>query len=164
MNDTRHKGSFIQNVWRLALQLAAFVMLYSLLAHAINSAYALFSGAYKAGHAAAAVLVPLVFVDLPLRYAPLVWACIVVGVITYMVWAYICEQQWVQEAVEVEECWEEVQWYNPFSWFTAIVCTIVEVLKWVLKLICVWKWILVTVPVLVCVVVGVVIFVAQRAG
>ena len=66
----------------------------------------------------------------------------------------ICSWEWVQEPTQVEECWEEVTWYKPWSWGMAIVCTLVEVLKWVLKQICKWKKVLVIVLVITCIISG----------
>jgi len=65
----------------------------------------------------------------------------------------VCGSEWVQESVEVERCWEEKQWYNPWDWFTTIVCVTAEVLKWVLKWICKIYPILIIVLVIVCIVV-----------
>jgi len=108
------------------------------------------------------ILAPLIGVSIPLP-GPLAEAyivCIVVGVILYIVLKYLCAQEWVQERVQIKECWEEVKWYNPFSWFKALVCTIVEVLKWVLKTICKWTEVFVTILVITCIVITTIIILA----
>ena len=147
---------------RLMKEIVALGMLYSLAAHAINKAYLLFSGAYETMTlnqvaAAAPVLWVGITIPLPDPVAEILLICIIGGIITYLILAWVCSEEWVQEPVEIEECWEEVKWYNPFSWVKAIVCTVVEVLKWVLKQVCGWKEILVTILVVTCVVVGLII-------
>ena len=41
--------------------------------------------------------------------------CVIGGIMVYAVLKEICTEEWVQEPVQVEECWKEVKWYNPFS-------------------------------------------------
>lgn len=147
---------------KLAKELVALGMLYALAAHTVNKAYLLFSGAYKTMTlsqiaAAAPVAAPGIIIPLPDPVAEIVLICIIGGIITYLILAWVCSEEWVQEPVEIEECWEEVEWYKPWEWVVAIVCTVVEVLKWVLKQICEWKEVIVSVLVIICIVVGIII-------
>lgn len=158
---------FMADVWRLAQAGVALGALYSLVAHVVNMAYLLFTGGAEGltvRQIAAAEPVWSAFiriiVTVPDPIAEVVILCIVLGVITYVLLKYVCESEWVQETVEVEECWEEVKWYNPWSWVKAIVCTIVEVVKWVLKQICKWVKVVVTVLVIACIVVTLIIIFA----
>ena len=159
----RQSGGLIQ-LWRLAELFVAFTALYSLIAGVLNRIVTLASGAAgematRDALAAAPVATPAIGISIPLPdpVAELVIVCIVLGVITYVVLKWLCHEEWVQETVEVEECWEEVKWYNPWSWVVAIVCTVKEVLKWVLKQICGWVEVLVSVLVVACIVVGIII-------
>lgn len=156
---------FTIEVWRLLQLGVAFGALYSLVMHVVNKSYLLLSGAaqemtMRQVANAAPVAAPGITVTLPDPVAEVVIVCIVLGVITYVVLKYLCKSEWVQETVQVEECWEEVKWYNPFSWFVAIVCTIVEVLKWVLKQICKWVEVVVTILVVACIIVTLIIIFA----
>ena len=168
MNESRAKkpstliGRFIIDIWRILQLTIALGSLYTLLMHVIYRGYLLFSGATKEMTmsqiaSAQPVAAPGITIGLPDPIAEVVILCIVLGVITYIVLKYVCESEWVQEPVQVEECWEEVKWYNPFSWFVAIVCTIVEVLKWVLKQICKWVEVVVTVLVIACIAITLII-------
>jgi len=157
----------IIELWRLAQLFVVFSTLYSLIAEVVNKAAVLIEGVPVGMTAAAALAAdPLVepfikiVIPLPDPLAELIIACIVIGVLTYIVLKWVCESQWVRETVEIEECWEEVKWYNPFSWFVAIVCTIVEVVKWVLKQICGWVEALVIVLVILCIVISIIVVVA----
>lgn len=171
MNDIKTKkprtlvGKFILDIWRLLQLTVALGFLYTLLMRVINRGYLLLSGATKdmtmsQVDSASPVAAPGITIGLPGPIAETVIACIVLGTITYIVLKYLCESEWVQERVQVEKCWEEVKWYNPFSWFVAIVCTIVEVLKWVLKQICRWVEVTVTVLVIACIVIALIILLA----
>jgi hypothetical protein len=152
----------VTGVWRLTQLSVALGVLYSLVIQVANEATTLLAGTsgQASAHAhltAAPVASPLIRVvwDLPDPLAEVIIVCIVTGVVTYFVLSWVCSRQWVQEKVSVEKCWEEVRWYNPFSWFSAIVCTVVEVLKWVLKLICGWTWVAVLGLVITCIALGV---------
>ena len=153
---------FAIGIWHLAELIVAFGSLYSLAMHVINKSYLLLSGAARDMTlneiaAAAPVAAPGLTVTLPDPLATIIITCIVIGILVYVILTYLCEQEWVQEPVQIEKCWEEVTWYNPFSWVTAIVCTFVEVLKWVLKLICDWVPWIVIVLVISCIVIGIII-------
>lgn len=157
---------FVVEVWRLAVLVTAFAALISFAADVIYKLSVLFAGP-PAGMtglealAAAPAIALLVGVTIPLPYplAELILVCIITGVLTYILLKWVCESQWVQEPVEVEKCWEEVRWYNPFSWFVAIVCTIVEALKWVFKQICGWIEVLIVILVVTCIVVAILVVV-----
>lgn len=156
------RHDLITELWRLLQLTVGFFTLYSLIANVVNKVALLASGAAGGGAAdgmvtAAPVAAPGIVVTLPGPLAEIGIACIVLGVITYFVLKYLCESEWVQEEVEIEECWEEIKWYNPFSWVKAIVCTIVKALQWVLKTICGWVPVLVTGLVIACVIVSVII-------
>ena len=151
-----------RQAWRLAEEFVALFALYSLVVRIINRSYLFFSGEYKTMTlsqvvAAEPVTAAGITVILPDPVVEILIGCIVVGTITYVTLKYVCREEWVQEPVQVKECWEEVQWYNPFSWFTAIVCTFVEVLKWVLKQICEWVEEIVIGLVIICIVVTAII-------
>jgi hypothetical protein len=155
---------FINEVWRLAVLFTAFTALVSLIADVYHKLSVLFAGPPDGmteleALAAAPAVAQLVSVSIPLPdpLAELFIACIFTGVLTYIVLKWVCESQWVQEPVQVKECWEEVTWYNPFSWVAAIVCTVVEVLKWVLKQICGWVEVLIVTLVVICIVVVLVV-------
>jgi hypothetical protein len=77
--------------------------------------------------------------------------CFTVTVVTLVLLGLLCEEEWVQETVDVKKCWEEISW-NPWGWVKALVCTFVEVTRWVLKLVCEIKWALVITVAIVCVV------------
>lgn len=152
-------------VVKLAKEIVALGMLYSLIAHTINKTYLLLSGAYKTMTLEqittdTPIAVPGISITLPDPVVEILFVCIIGGVITSLILQWVCSEEWVQESVKVEKCWEEVKWYNPFSWVVALVCTLVEVLKWVLKQICGWKEVLVTALVIICVAVGIIIIVA----
>lgn len=147
----------VTEVWRLAQLVTAFTVLYGAVINVVNMVSGLLAGPEADATiaetlAATLVATPALLVTVPLSgsIAEFFIACIVTGITTYFVWKWICNNEWVQEKVDVEKCWEEVKWYNPFSWFVAIVCTVVEVLKWVLKLICGWVEVLVVVLTLSC--------------
>ncbi|MEN8134252.1 MAG: hypothetical protein ABFS18_01780 [Thermodesulfobacteriota bacterium] len=151
-----------RQVFRLLLEIAALGCLYSLSMHVINKLYLLFTGSYKTMTmmqvaAATPVAAPGLTITLPDPVAEILLVCIIGGVLTYAILKYVCSQEWVQEPVQVQECWTEIQWYNPFSWVEAIVCTFVEVLKWVLKQICGYVEVIVTILVIICVIVGIII-------
>ena len=94
---------------------------------------------------------PVLFSITPPGFAgDLLLACLALGFVTYLVLVFVCAREWVQEAVDVEECWKEKDWWNPFHWVWVFVCVVKEVLRWVLKLICRWKEVLVTVAVISC--------------
>lgn len=157
----RQVGGLIQ-LLHLAELLVGFLMLYSLVMRVVNRVAVLASGAAgemtkQEALAATPVAAPGVTIVLPDPLAEVLIACIVLGVITYVVLKWLCHEEWVQEPVQVEECWEEVKWYNPWSWVVAVVCTVKEVLKWVLKQICGWVEVLVSALVIVCIVVGIII-------
>lgn len=151
-------------IWRLAQLIVAFATLYSLIIHIVNKVALWVTGipadmTVSDALSAAPVATQLIGVKIPLPdpLAEFIIVCIVLGVLTYVVLKWVCEREWVKETVAVEECWEEVKWYNPFSWFVAIVCTIVEVVTWVLKLICGWVGVLVLVLVFLCIIIGVIV-------
>lgn len=99
-----------------------------------------------------------IIVQLPDPLAEVILANILfVGFLQYILLSWVCESQWVQERVQVKECWEEVTWYNPWSWVKALVCTFVEVLKWVLQQICGWKEIFVIIQVAICITVAIIV-------
>jgi hypothetical protein len=158
-------NKFVFDLWHLSQLVVALGMLYTMIVHVVYKAYLLFSGATKSmtmAQVAAAQppAAPGITVGLPDPVAEVVILCIVVGVLTYVVLKYVCESEWVREKVEVEECWEEVKWYNPFSWVVALVCTVVEVFKWVLKQICKWVEVVVTTLVVACIVITLIIIFA----
>lgn len=157
----------VTQVWRLAQLVAVFTVLYGAVINVANKVSVLLTGP-EAGATLAETLAAtpvaastlLVRIPLPDPLAEFIIFCIVTGIITYFVLKWICGYEWVQEKVKIKECWEEVKWYNPFSWFVAIVCTIVEVLKWVLKWICKWVEVLVVILVITCIVVAILIVLA----
>ena len=151
----RHPGVLV-DLWRFTQLGVGFYALYSMVAHVASSI-----GALAADQPAARVVgAPGITVTLPDPLAEIIIACIVTGVLTYMLLKYLCQTEWVQEPVEVKKCWEEIKWYNPWSWVKAIVCTVVEVLKWVLKQICGWVEVLVVILVITCIIVGIIIVAA----
>jgi len=162
-NTGRH---FVTDLWRLVQLFVALWLLYSLAVHTLWLASQVVSGQAKAlgagGLAAAGPVAGAIGIKIPLPgpLAELIITCIVVGVITYVVLKWLCQSQWVQQPVNVRKCWEEVQWWNPFSWFVAIVCTVVQVLKWVLQQICSWVAVLVTILVIICIVISIIVVVA----
>ena len=153
---------FLTSIWRFAQEIIAFGLLYNMIINIVNKLHLLITGAAK-GMAlsevvtAEPVATPIISVVLKDPIATAIILCIVTGVLTYVVFRYICQSQWVQEKVNVKKCWEEVKWYNPFSWVRAIVCTVVEVVKWVLKLVCKWIAYVVIVLVITCIVVSIII-------
>ncbi len=157
----RRRRGFASDLSQLLQAGVGLLFLYSLIAHVVNEAYALLWRTKMAVPAAAAAgpLATLVGVRIPLPnpLAEIIIVCIVLGVVTYYVLQWICQQEWVQELVQVEECWEETTWYNPWSWVEAIVCTVKEVLKWILKLICGWIWVAVIGLVILCIILGIII-------
>ena len=140
---------------RLGSGVSALALLYNLIAHSVNSvAMAISPQAGPAGLHGAPVLQPLVELVITVPDAvfwPIV-ACLAAGFLAYLALEWVCNTQWVQEPVQVEQCWEEVRWYNPLSWVLALVCTVVEVLKWVLKQVCGWKEVVVIILVVICII------------
>lgn len=158
------KQNTIVSLWRLCVVSIPYFIFYTWLANVVNRLYLLFSGEAATMSSAEVlsstpILKPIVSVGIPLPgyLAEALIACVVMGIILYAILDYICNQEWVQEPVEIEECWEEIKWYNPFSWVKAIFCTIVEVLKWVLKQVCKWKATFVLAMVIICGVVSIII-------
>ena len=156
---------FVTDLWRLAQLFVALWLLYSLAAHTLWLASQVITGQAKAlggGALAAAGPAGAISISIPLPGYLAEWiiGCIVLGVITYVVLTWLCQSQWVQQPVNVQQCWEEVQWWNPFSWFVAIVCTVVQVLKWVLQQICKWVEVVVILLVVICIVVSIIAAVA----
>lgn len=171
MNNSKTKkpsslfGKLVTDVWRILQLTVALGSLYTMIVHVIHKAYLLFSGAVKDMTmsevvSSQPVAAPGITIGLPDPIAELIIFCIIMGTLTYIVLKYVCETEWVQERVKIKECWEEVKWYNPFSWFVAIVCTFVEVLKWVLKQICKWIEVIVTVLVIACIAITLIIIFA----
>ncbi len=151
---------------RLVQLLVAFQALYALVEHVVGRFVQSRGGELEGGHT---VSNAIAFVRFPVRphwirpppnYVPSPWEqlvgdillCVIAGVITYAILKLVCDEEWVQEEVDFKECWEEVKWYNPFSWGYALVCTLVKALVWVAKIICKYKEVIVTVLVLVCIV------------
>ena len=157
----------ITEFWRLALLLTGFATLYSLIINVVNGVAMLVTGVPVGMPKSAALMEPAVAtpivgvaVGLPEGVAEVAIACIILGIITYVILEWLCQQEWVQEPVQIEKCWEEVQWYNPWSWVVAIVCALVWGLAWVLKTICGWVEVVVIVLVLACIIVGIIIIAA----
>lgn len=151
-------------IWRLAALSVPYLIVYTWLATQVNRLSVLFSGDAAGMTSADAlsatpVMAPILGIKIPLPdpLAEAIIVCIVTGVILYVVLKYICSQEWVQEEVEIKECWEEIKWYNPWSWVKAIVCTIVEVLQWVLKTICKWTEVFVTALVVLCIIISIIV-------
>lgn len=90
------------------------------------------------------VLPPLVTVNITEPYTVCILSTIIIGVITYYVLKWLCSFEWVKKRIDIKSCWKEVKWYNPFSWFKALVCTFVHIFIWILQKICKWAWVLVT--------------------
>lgn len=166
MHERQKDGrGFVSDLSRAIGALVALGTLYSLVVDVLNKVALLVTGRFRGMTAeqvsdAAPVAAPLIKVILPDPVAEVIIACIVVGVIVYYVLKWLCQEQWVQEPVQIKECWEEVKWYNPWSWVKAIVCTVKEVLKWVLKVICGWVWVAVIALVVICIVVVLIILLA----
>lgn len=155
-----------KELWQLTKISVAFIPLWSMLNHLYLSANYIMStpnvgfNEYSTAAASSGVI-PLfkIIFELPEPVATIILVCVITGTITYLILKEVCEEEWVKEKVKVKECWEEVKWYNPFSWVKAIVCTVKEVLKWVLKQICKIKEIFVTILTIACIVAGIIIFV-----
>lgn len=160
-------GKLFTEVWQLFQLLVVYALVYSFLIDVVNKAYLLFSGRTREVYLSHfsesnAVANPIIDIGIGIEIAGLpdwlvngvlgVLICIVVGYITYKILKEVCEEKWVQEPVQIKECWEEVQWWNPWSWVVAIVCTVKEVLKWVLKIICSILEILIIIAVILCIV------------
>lgn len=149
MNDVKKKNSIVSFSYEFTQALVgigALGLVYNVIAHSVNSVYGVFTKGVTA-------LPELFSLSLsPSFLGDYLLACLAIGFVTYIVLVLICSSQWVQEPVEVEECWKEKDWWNPFHWIWVIVCTIKEVLKWVLKWVCKWKEVLITVAVIVCIV------------
>ena len=77
--------------------------------------------------------------------------CIITAVILYYILEWVCSQRWVQEETSFEECWEEIVWWNPWSWVKTLVCVVREVTRWVLKVICYVRKIVIWGTALVCI-------------
>ncbi|MEX2161432.1 MAG: hypothetical protein WD751_05905 [Anaerolineales bacterium] len=160
--DRKRKGKeakglrhFVTDVWRLAQVAAVGTVVYSLIAEVVNSASALVAGGVAG---AAPNLGAMIIVEIPLEnpLAGILIGCILLGILTYIGLKFLCSSEWVQEPVDVEECWTEITW-NPFSWVEALVCTVVEVVKWVLKEICKWTEVFAIVLTVVCIVLAVLV-------
>ena len=154
---------------RLVQLLIGFQALYALVQHVVSRFVQTGGGELENGHTLAN---GIAFVWLPpFRFPPVhppfgprppaapweqlvgdILLCIAAGVITYAILKLVCDEEWVQEEVDFKECWEEIKWYNPFSWVYAVVCTIVKALVWVAKIICKYKEVVVTILVLACIV------------
>jgi hypothetical protein len=156
-------------LWRLAEGLLALTLLYSLLARVVNHAYSLVAGEHLTDHEVLdgqGVLPPIVAIrvevgtwcydrlgpDLCNAIAGVV-TCLVLGAVVGEIFEKICGNEWVKESVNIQECWEEKDWYNPVDWVTTLVCVSVEVTKWTLQWICKVKSYLVIIAVVVCIVV-----------
>lgn len=154
MNDSKQKNglsSFSHEFTQALSGLGGVALVYNLVAHAVNSV----------SNAVSDNAEPLLEMFSTALAAPsflgdLILVCVATGFVTYILLVLICSQEWVQETVEVEECWKKKKWWNPFHWVWAIVCTIKEVLKWVLKRICEWKEVIVTIAIITCIVAAVV--------
>lgn len=164
--EPRRRGlgrHFFTDAWRLVQGVVALWLLYSFAVHTLWLASQALSGKTRAlGAAAVAGAGPVagaigIEIPLPDPLAELIIVCIVTGVLTYVVLKWLCQSEWVKQTVNVQECWEEVQWWNPFSWFVAIVCTVVEVVKWVLQQVCKWVEVIVVVLVVTCIVVSIIV-------
>ncbi|NOR58304.1 MAG: hypothetical protein GQ474_07260 [Sulfurimonas sp.] len=164
-NNKKGEGSsrgVLNKIWHLIEASVSLGLLYTLFACVINKFNFLFSGtslepSVENMMATQLIAAPIIVIDLPDPLAEIIIICIVVGVATYLSLKYVCSQEWVQESVDIEECWEKTTWYNPWSWVTSIFCTIVEVLQWVLKQICEWVEVLVTLLVISCIILGIII-------
>ena len=155
-------GRFILDIWKLLNLTVVFGFLYSMIATIGYRFFLIFSGEAKTMTfqqiaEARPAAIPGIVIHLPDPVVEVFIICIVTGVITYIVTKWVCQSEWVREKVKIKECWEEVKWYNPFSWFVALVCTIVEVFKWVLKTFCSWVEVLVTALVVLCIVGGIIL-------
>lgn len=156
-------------LWRIAKGILALSFLYDLLARPINHLDMLIAGgdATEDEIVEGGELLPQLYtLDLDFAHGlcdyftspeicAVIRVCVVAGVLTLIIFEWICRQEWVQEEVEIEECWEEVVWYNPWSWGKAIVCSVVEIVKWVLKQICEWRKTIIVVAIIVCIGVGI---------
>lgn len=80
----------------------------------------------------------------------IILVCVFSGFVTYMALRYVCEAKWVTEWQKVTDCWKEKHWYNPWDWFTTLVCVVTWVAVQVLRVICAWKEVLVIVAVITC--------------
>lgn len=151
-----YKQNVFVLIWRLIVVLIPYAIVYNWLASQINRLAILFSGqaatmSNAEALSATPVLKPLASIAIPLPdpLAEAYIACVVAGVILYLILDYVCGLDWVKEPVQIKECWEEISW-NPLSWIKTVVCTIIESFKWVLKWVCRWKWVVVTGLILVC--------------
>lgn len=178
MDSSQHRSAcsipiWVQ-LWRLSQGLVALLLLYSLLAHLINHsfiarpinyAYYLLFNKNIAQIVSGKGILPQVFQVNPQTigcpdilgetacgYFRGVIVCYLTVVVVAIVLNYICGTEWVQENVSVKNCWDEVEWYNPWDWFVATVCTITEVTKWVLKQICKVKEIIYLASFVICII------------
>lgn len=171
MNESKERkqpimgGKFIYDIWKLMQLTVALGSLYTLVMHVIHKSYLLFSGAAQdmtTSQIASSnpVAAPGISIGLPGPLAEIIITCIVLGTITYIILEWLCESVWVQELKKVEECWEEIKWYNPWTWVKALVCVLVWALVWVVKQICKWTEVLTIFLVLFCTVIGIILIAA----
>jgi MFS superfamily sulfate permease-like transporter len=93
---------------------------------------------------------------LPPEVCKVITVCVVSGILIYLVFKLVCEMDWVQIEISWEECWEEFTWYNPWDWFTTLVCITKTAFIWVLQKICRYIGYIVTVLIITCIVVGII--------
>lgn len=141
---------------RAVLWLGAISVAY-LYAQKIVRAYGVFS-ALLAGRVAEGT-VEVEFPNKVESYVETVLYCFVLALWVYLFLGKVCQEEWVQETVNVKKCWKKIKWYNPWSWVKSIVCTFVEVVKWVLKVFCKNRWLAVAILFLSCIAVQIVIVV-----
>lgn len=155
---------FRKNLSELAQSLFGLGLLYAFIGGIINHAYKAFTGDINT------TLVPmsaeikfdfckeqvLEWGDVMGTICGVFVVCTITVFLIWLILEWICNREWVQEDVEIEECWEEITWYNPWTWVKSIVCTTKEVLKWILKLICKVRKVLIWIIFIVCIVAGLV--------
>ncbi len=175
----RHQG-FLKDLSHLIQSAIALGFFYDLVAHTLNRVYA---ASTLAGRALTVVQVDQNHALLPTIYGEpgrigielckailepgggvsgdsicvVIVVCLLLAVVAYYILDWVCDKQWVQEPVQIKECWEELVWWKPWTWIWVVVCTVKEIFRWVLKIICRWRKIAIFVLVVVCIVAGVII-------
>jgi hypothetical protein len=146
--------SFLQEVWHLVQISVPLYFFYRMIAHVVGGVLALADKSHQVATGAAAVA-PFVVVEIPEPIVAVIISCAVTAVIGWELLKYACEQEWVQEPVDVRECWHEWEWLNPWTWVKVLVCSVKEVLKWVLKEFCKYRIIVTVTFFVVCSIVGI---------
>ena len=143
--------SFLREVWELAEGVVAIGLVASFAAHVVQEA------TMRGGERSVAATAPItvnVPIPVPDPVIDLILTCVVLGIVTYMVLAWVCSSEWIKKKKKVKDCFKKKKWYNPFDWVRVLVCVFKWVVVKVLQTICGWKEVIVAALVIACVVVG----------